>query len=238
MLNSLEEAFLSLTRIEFFLLTIVSFAALYFSFSVVAYFFFVRKNFFKRYQQKDFRPKQVQTEIKRSLMSIFMFGILSFVMYEGLRTGFYKIKFEFSGPTFLIETLVLFLWNEIYFYVVHRSFHWKPLYKYHADHHYSHVPSPFSAYSFHWSEGLLLGAVMPIIMCFHDFQVFSLAMLPLFSILLNVLGHSNVDFFPEKPMNHLMSFSKRHSLHHKFPHAQFGFFLPYFDRLFKTDDAS
>lgn len=235
MLNTVEAIFLSLGRFEFFLLTVSSFVFLYFFFSTSAYFFFTKGEVFKRYQTKAFRPNQIATEIKRSMVSILMFGLLSFLMYEGIQTGFYKIKFEFNWLVFLIEFIALFLWNEVYFYTIHRIFHFKIFYKYHVDHHYSHVPSPFSAYSFHWSEGLLLGAVMPVIMCFHDFQVLSLASLPLMSIIMNVLGHSNVDFFPEKHMNNLLSFSKRHSLHHKIPHSNFGFFLPYFDRFFKTD---
>ncbi len=235
MLRIIEEKFLLLNRFEFFAATVISFTFLYFGFSILAYYLFTRKDFFKRYQMKAFRPNQIQTEIKRSMVSILMFGVLSFAMYEGLQRGFYKIKFEFDFVTFILEATTLFIWNEIYFYAVHRAFHIKSLYKYHADHHYSHVPSPFSAYSFHWSEGILLGAVMPVIMCFYDFQVISLMSLPLMSILMNVLGHSNVDFFPEKEMGHILSFSKRHSLHHKIPHSNFGFFLPYFDQILKTD---
>lgn len=237
MLKNLEEKFLLLNRFEFFLLTVLSFAFLYFAFSIAAYLLFTKKDYFKRYQTKAFRSNQINTEIKRSFVSILMFGLLSFAMYQGIHSGFYKIKFEFDWLTFTIEVICLFLWNEIYFYSVHRLFHYKPLYKYHADHHYSHVPSPFSAYSFHWSEGVLLGAVMPVIMCFHDFQLLPLLSLPLMSIIMNVLGHSNVDFFPQKDMGHILSFSKRHSLHHKIPHSNFGFFLPYFDRILKTDGA-
>lgn len=237
MLKNLEEKFFLLNHFEFFALTLLSFFFLYFIFATLAYFVFTQSDIFKKYQTKAFRPNQIQTEIKRSMISIVTFGLLSFVMYEGLHLGFYKIKFEFSGSVFLIEAFALFLWNEIYFYTVHRVFHMKSFYKYHADHHYSHVPSPFSAYSFHWSEGLLLGAVMPIAMCFYDFQLLSLMSLPFMSIIMNVLGHSNVDFFPEKKMGHLLSFSKRHSLHHKIPHSNFGFFLPYLDQFFKTDGS-
>lgn len=237
MLKLIEQKFFLLSRFEFFMATILSFAILYFVFSIAAYLLFTKKDFFRRYQNKTFRPQQIQTEIKRSMVSILMFGVLSFFMYEGLHREFYKIKFEFNAVTFLIEAFALFLWNEIYFYIVHRTFHFKSLYKYHADHHYSHVPSPFSAYSFHWTEGILLGAVMPLIMCFYDFQVLSLMSLPVMSIFMNVLGHSNVDFFPDKDMRHILSFSKRHSLHHKIPHANFGFFLPYFDQILKTDGA-
>lgn len=237
MFKSAEDIFLSIGRIEFFLLTVLIFTFLYFSFSTVAYFLFTKGEIFKRYQTKDLRPNQIRTEVKRSLVSIIMFGLLSFVLYEGLHSGFLKIKFEFSVLTFLLEAFVLFFWNEIYFYSVHRTFHLKSLYRFHADHHYSHVPSPFSAYSFHWSEGLILGAVMPIAMGFHDFQFLSLMSLPFMSIVMNVLGHSNVDFFPDKPMGHLLNFSKRHSQHHKIPHSNFGFLLPYFDRVFKTESS-
>lgn len=230
------EYILNFGQLNFILITVFCFLFLYFFFTLPAWFLFTKSGRFTLYQKKEFRTGQVQTEIRRSLVSILMFGVLSIPMYQGLRSGFLRIVFEFSPLTFLIESLALFLWNEIHFYIVHRCFHFKIFYKYHADHHYSHVPSPFSAYSFHWSEGILLGAVMPLIMCFHDFQIYSLMTLPVMSIFMNVLGHSNVDFFPEKPMHSLLSFSKRHSLHHKMPHTNYGFFLPYFDLLFKTGD--
>lgn len=235
MLNWTEEKFFQLGMLDFFLITVLSFIFLYFTFTLIAYSIFTKRNYFLKYQTKGFRPNQIKTEIKRSLVSILMFGVLSFPLHWGLRSGFLKIVFDFNLATFVLEALWLFLWNEIYFYAVHRTFHIKSLYKYHADHHFSHVPSPFSAYSFHWTEGLILGAVMPIMMCFHDFQFLSLMTLPLMSISMNVLGHSNVDFFPKKEMKHWLSFSKRHSLHHKIPHSNFGFLLPYFDQIFKTD---
>lgn len=235
MLNITIDQILSLGRINFFLITVFSFVILYFLFTIPAYYLFTKGKKFELYQKKDFRPGQIPTEIKRSMVSVLMFGVLSFPMYEGLRLGILNIKFEFLWLTFIWEAIALFLWNEIYFYIVHRTFHFKIFYKYHVDHHYSNVPSPFSAYSFHWSEGILLGAVMPIIMLFHDFQFYSLMTLPVMSIMMNVLGHSNVDFNPDQSMNNLMSFSKRHSQHHKIPHSNYGFFLPYFDIIFKTD---
>ena len=229
------ENILRLGYVGFFFVTIISFFVLYFTFTTAAYFLFTKGHRFELYQKKAFRPDQIRTEIKRSVVSIFMFGLLAFPMYYGLSTGFFKYDFNFTWPRFITEAVFLFLWNEIYFYAVHRTFHFKIFYKWHADHHYSHVPSPFSAYSFHWSEGVILGAVMPVIMCFYDFQFYSLMTLPLMSIIMNVLGHSNVDFFPQANMNSLLSFSKRHSQHHKIPHTNYGFFLPYFDILFGTD---
>ena len=157
-----ESALLSLTLLDFFIITVVSFSVLYFLFTTLTFYVF-KSNYFVKYQTKEFRTGQVKTEIKRSFVSILMFGVLSVPMYYGLQSGFLKIKFEFAWHVLVLEALFLFFWNEFHFYSIHRIFHLKPFYKYHADHHYSHVPSPFSAYSFHWSEGILLGAVMPII---------------------------------------------------------------------------
>ena len=51
---------------------------------------------FNLFQKKAFRPKQIQIEIKRSIVSIIMFGILSFPLYAGLKSAFLLIKFEFT----------------------------------------------------------------------------------------------------------------------------------------------
>lgn len=228
-----EPKMLALSATDFFLLTVISFGLLYFSFSTLAYFLF-QSSVFKKYQRKEIRSEQIKLEIQRSSVSILMFGVLSFPMYFALQSGFFKIIFQFDVTVFLAEILVLFLWNEIYFYGIHRIYHLKSFFSLHRHHHFSHVPTPFSAYSFHWSEGFLLGAVMPMIMCFHHFQIYSLLVLPLMSIVLNVLGHSNIDFFPRSHLKSLVSFSKRHSRHHQFSNSNFGFFLPYLDQIFKT----
>ncbi|MGZ5278846.1 MAG: sterol desaturase family protein [Pseudobdellovibrionaceae bacterium] len=230
----MAETVANLNHFDFFVMTVVSFAILYFSFTSMGYFLLVKNPKFQQYQKKAYRPGQIRIEIKRSMVSILMFGVLSLFVCEGLRRGVYKINYELSWTAVGLEALLLFFWNEIHFYTIHRTFHLKRFYKYHADHHFSHVPSPYSAYSFHWSEGLLLGAVMPIAMLAHDFQFVSLMLLPVMSILMNVMGHSNLDLWPSKPIGSIWSFSKRHSLHHKIPHANFGFFLPYIDKAFGT----
>jgi sterol desaturase/sphingolipid hydroxylase (fatty acid hydroxylase superfamily) len=230
----MAEAIAHVTHLQLFLTTVISFAFLYVLFTTTAYYFLVRQNKIPKYQNKPYRPGQIRKEIRQSIVSILMFGVLSLWVCEGLHRGFFKIHTEFSWSVLGFEILLLFFWNEIHFYIAHRIFHLKPFYKYHAPHHYSHIPSPFAAYSFHWSEGLVLGAVMPTAMMFHDFQFMSLMVLPLMSIVMNVLAHTNLDFFPDKPLWSLWNFAKRHSSHHKIVHANFGFFLPFLDQLFGT----
>jgi len=225
----LEKIISGLNHLHFFLISLFGFSFLYFTFSTLSYFIIQKQKLFSAVQHKSFRPGQIKNEILRSFLSIIMFSVLALWMCQALKSGIYKFVYDFNVLTYLIEVVTLFFWNEIYFFVVHKLFHTKQLYKYHLDHHYSFVPSPFSAYSFHWSEGLLLGAVMPVIMFFHDFQFYAIMTLPIMSIVLNALGHSNLDFFPKAGINSLLSFSKRHSLHHQNPHKHFGFFLPWLD---------
>ena len=138
MLNLAEmniEKVLSIGQLGFFAMTVISFLFLYFGFTIAAYYVFTKGTRFKLYQQKAFRTDQIKTEIKRSMLSIFMFGLLSFPMYQGLKSGFLKIDFEFTWTRFVLETIALFFWNEIYFYVKNLSLknvlqmaRWPPLF--------------------------------------------------------------------------------------------------------------
>jgi sterol desaturase/sphingolipid hydroxylase (fatty acid hydroxylase superfamily) len=175
----------------------------------------------------------VRKEIQSSLLSVFVFALLGVPVLFGLKSGFFRIDFPFSAPRFFTETLALFLWNELHFFAMHRLLHIPLLFRFaHHAHHASLTTTPFSAYSFHWLEALLLGSVMPLAMLAHDFSFWSLLTLPIFSLALNALGHSNRDFFPRHPPEHVLGFSRRHARHHTDPRRHFGFSLPYLDRLF------
>ncbi|MBW2295077.1 MAG: sterol desaturase family protein [Deltaproteobacteria bacterium] len=107
----------------------------------------------------------------------------------------------------------IFCWLgfEIYYWGLHRLMHFRPIYRFHRYHHDSRVTSPLTGYSMStveslgWLVGLagvpfLLSLFVPIslpgLVAYHT----------LYQIAGNVLGHSNVDFFPaaaEKRRNFL-----------------------------------
>ena len=88
----------------------------------------------------------------------------------------------------------------MHFWVNHRLLHTRPLRRFHLPHHRSVVTTPFSTYSFHPIEALMLGNVIMLPMMLHDFSFWSLASVPLFSLFFNRIGHANYDFFPRCPM--------------------------------------
>jgi sterol desaturase/sphingolipid hydroxylase (fatty acid hydroxylase superfamily) len=68
----------------------------------------------------------------------------------------------------------------------------------------------------------------------HDFSFWSLASVPVLSLMLNVIGHSNYDFFPRGSDTHALAASRRHHLHHARPNGNYGFALAFMDRLMRT----
>ena len=84
------------------------------------------------------------------------------------------------------------------------------------------MTTPFSTYSFHPLEAVLLGNVILLPMLLHDFSFAALLSLPVMSLLLNNLGHSNYDFAPAAGHDHWLSASRRHHLHHIRYHGNYG----------------
>lgn len=140
------------------------------------------------------------------------------------------MSWQRSAWHLLWELPLLYLWNEVHFFVVHRLLHWPPLYRtVHVWHHRSVVTTPFSAYSFHPVESFLLGAVMPLALLAHPFSPWALLGLTLMSLLLNVNGH-----LPHERLRPAFAFAAGHARFHNRHHREFrvhyGFSLPFLDR--------
>lgn len=184
---------------------------------------------------RSVREGQLGMEMRYSLVSIAIFGAYGVLTQALVRQGLVSIGWTVEWSVFPVEVAVLFLWNELHFYLCHRLLHTDWLYRHvHVVHHRSTRPTPFSTFSFHWGEGVLLGSVMLTAMLWHEFSWLALLMLPLMSIGLNVLGHFHYDLFPGKPLEHVLTFSRRHSLHHTRNTGNYGFLLPVFDWAFGT----
>jgi lathosterol oxidase len=128
---------------------------------------------------------------------------------------------------------VLYLWNDLHFFVIHRVLHWKPLYRsVHIWHHRSVITTPFSAYSFHPMESFLLGSVMPLALLLHAFSPWALLGLTVMSLILNVSGHLPYEQIREgSPLfRRLLPHSRYHNRHHREFHTHYAFSLVWLDR--------
>lgn len=220
-----------------FALSVSSFLLLYFGSAITAWFLtrelFPRMHLGAVVDERPLRPGQVRFEIRRSLGSIVIFGVFGLITFLAWRNGIVTVELQSTWYKVVVDLLFLLIWNEMHFYCVHRLLHTRWLYRHvHRIHHESVVPTPFSTYSFHWLEAVLLGSVMILPMFFLKFSAASLLALPVMSIFFNTIGHCNYNVFAKHPSIH--SASQEHSLHHLRVAGNYGFYLPFLDIWAKT----
>lgn len=176
---------------------------------------------------------QIRYEIKYSLQSIAIFGFSSLPVIFLIRTGTISIS-ENTFLNVIVGLIVLNLWNEIHFFVIHRLMH-TPFFmkRVHVVHHRSKIPTVFSVYSFHWFEALLLSTVPLSIAPFVPFAPLAIFLYPLCSILLNFAGHCNYRF-GEGEGKSWKYFAIVHNQHHRKGRRSYGFVLNFLDKLFNT----
>ena len=181
------------------------------------------------------RPGQLREELLLSAASILIFAAQAAVLVWLLRQGWLSIDWHRSTWHLLWELPVLYLWNEIHFFAIHRALHCKPLYRHvHIWHHRSVITTPFSAYSFHPVESFSLGSVMPLALVFHAFSPWALLGLTVMSLILNVSGHLPAEQIRDdsKLFRHLLPHSRYHNRHHREFHTHYAFSLVWLDRWF------
>ena len=190
-----------------------------------------KKNILHKIVEKESSQKQKRFELKHSLKSLFIFGFSSFPIIYMVREG----VIELLPDTFInvvIGVILLTIWNEIHFFIVHRIMHLPFFLKHvHKIHHKSHIPTVFSIYSFHWFEALLLSAVPIVLAPIIPLSPIAIGLYPLASILLNYAGHCNYRFGNGKGA-HWRLFGTFHNEHHYKFKENYGFSSHLLDKLY------
>jgi lathosterol oxidase len=194
----------------------------------------------KNGRSQRLRPGQVREELWLSALSMLIFALQTAGVVWLLRQGWLIVDWHRSPWHLLWELPLLYLWNDVHFFVIHRALHCKPLYRsVHIWHHRSVITTPFSAYSFHPIESFLLGSVMPLALVLHAFSPWALLGLTVMSLILNVSGHLPYEQIHErsKLFRHLLGHSRYHNRHHREFHTHYAFSLPWLDRWFGGTQA-
>ena len=183
----------------------------------------------RRIDCRPLRDGQLRDEMRLSALSILIFGVGAVLPWWFLQQGWAGLAQDAAPGRIVAEMLALLVWNDIHFYLNHRLLHTPRLRRYHQQHHRSLVTTPFATYSFHPVEAVLLGNVILLPMLLHDFSFMALLSLPVFSLLLNNIGHGNYDYMPSVGDRHWLAASRRHQLHHACYHGNYGFLFNFMD---------
>ncbi|MBK9272327.1 MAG: sterol desaturase family protein [Saprospiraceae bacterium] len=180
------------------------------------------KNLLTRIIQKEVTDRQISDEKRHSFVSILIFGTSIIPVIYLIRMGVASLL----PNTFLnvmAGILLLILWNEVHFFIVHRTMHLNFFMKnFHYIHHQSRIPTVYSVYSFHWLEAFLLSTVPLTFMLLFPIAIWSIFIYPLISILLNYSGHCNHRFGSGKGWSMLL-FGTLHNEHHAKGRKNYGF---------------
>ncbi len=138
--------------------------------------------------------------------------------------------------------IALLVLNDVWFYATHRLLHSEWLFKHvHSVHHRSVDVSPFTSYSFHPVEALLLTAwLVPVVLLF-PIPLPLLGAMQLVGLFNNINAHLGYELQPRwfirvPPFSWLTS-STFHNLHHAQVKGNYGLMLRVWDRVFATERA-
>lgn len=89
------------------------------------------------------------------------YEVVTFWLYANEKIPY--LDFQKHPVWFILLFMLIPLWREFHFYLIHRLIHWKPLYnKVHYLHHYNINPGPWSGLAMHPVEHLLYFSVVLI----------------------------------------------------------------------------
>lgn len=202
-----------------------------------------RNFFYKKIQHKFPEPERVWFEIKYSLSTFAIFGVMACGLHWLTKNGYTQIYTDFSGRSvgyFIVSLIGMIVVHDTYFYFTHRLMHLPGIFEVaHKVHHRSHNPTPFASFSFHPIEAVVeFGIIYVVAFSFpiHSFVILGFTM---FMMANNVLGHLGFELYPKGFTKNKLTFwlntSTNHNMHHKYVNCNYGLYFNIWDRLLKTN---
>jgi Delta7-sterol 5-desaturase len=186
--------------------------------------------------------KQISREILNSVIAMAASGLLSCILIYMATKGHTKIYLDIKEHSIwfaLLGVPALLLLNDTWFYWVHRFLHHPSVYRFvHVEHHRSIVVNPFTSYSFHALEPVLLTLwVIPVAFIFPIYAPV-LGLVQVYGIYENIKSHLGYELFPKwfhrSPLR-VLTTSTYHALHHTKYQGNYGLHFRFWDRLMGTE---
>jgi Delta7-sterol 5-desaturase len=219
-------------------------------FAVVGLFFLV----LWRWGEERFRGSRIQAkrrvdgqqitfEVKNTLWVMLTGAPLTAAISFLYASGGTKLTTDaatLGWPTIAATFVGLLVFNDAWFYGWHRLLHHPKVFRHvHAVHHKSVDVNPFSSYSFHWLEGLILGAwVVPMVLVVPIYLPM-LGVLHGIGLANNVMSHLGYEFLPRwllrVPLLRWINTSTFHNLHHTSYRGNYALMFRLWDRVLGTE---
>jgi sterol desaturase/sphingolipid hydroxylase (fatty acid hydroxylase superfamily) len=185
---------------------------------------------------------QLVREIAYSVVAVLIFGLVNAVIYGyGIapHTQLYFDVAQYGWGWFWASIPLMVLMHDTYFYWTHRLMHTRALFRtFHAVHHLSTNPTPWTAYAFHPLESVVQALGVVLIIFIMPSHPGALIIFQTISTAINVYGHLGYEIYPRNWSRHWLgrwiNTSVAHNFHHKTVRHNFGFYFLFWDRLMGT----
>lgn len=191
------------------------------------------------------RARQIRRELSYSAATIAVFMLMGIVVYEGAASGVFKFYSDIDdyGWGYLAGSIVLLaIFHDFYFYWTHRLMHHPKLFRlFHAVHHRSVNPTPFTAYAFHPAEAAVNYMAVPIFCAIAPMHDIATMIYMWVMIVRNALGHSGYELMPKGwTRNPLLNWSTtitHHDMHHEKMTGNYALYFTWWDKWMGTEHA-
>jgi Delta7-sterol 5-desaturase len=243
--SSSEPVFWFLTFILLFILITGRYLFISGLFYVIFYIWSPEKWRTRKLSNKNYKSKQLQTEIAWSTLSSLIFAAAALGTMWLWEKGYTKVYSTITTNDIWympLSLLISMFIQETYYYWTHRLMHHPAIFRHvHKVHHDSHTTSPFTAFSFHPIESLIQAVVLPVIVIVLPMHwIVILVQLVLMSIT-SVINHLNIDAFPDSRLKQQLQKwiigASHHARHHNQYKYNFGLYFTIWDRLLNTESA-
>ena len=192
---------------------------------------------------KDVKGSQIRRELKNAAIVMSLNALFASVVLYLVSQGVAKVYLDILAYpfwwTFLSFPLLLIL-NDTWFYWMHRLLHHRRLYKYvHHEHHKSTTVNPFTSFSFHVIEPLLLTVwIIPAVLIM-PLYVPVIAFVQLYGLLDNMKSHLGYELYPKgfnrSPLRFLTT-ATYHDLHHTRFKGNYALHFRFWDWIMGTEN--
>jgi lathosterol oxidase len=184
--------------------------------------------------QRPLKSGQLAFELRNGLQACVLFGLVS-LSYRSLCMGIWPE----SAATAIWQLTAFVVFNNLYSYGTHRLLHHRSLIRFHGVHHRSTRVTPFSSYSVHAIEAIIIAATFPLFLLIVPMSLGMVFLLHAFGMMYTVCIHCNYDLWPSLSDHHwfkkLINHPTYHRYHHTLGNVNYGFTNRLLDRLFQTN---
>jgi sterol desaturase/sphingolipid hydroxylase (fatty acid hydroxylase superfamily) len=212
----------------------------------IAFAVWYRKGTARKLQPAMPRGAQMRREIAYSAAAVLVFGAINGVIFGyGIapRTQLYWDVAQHGWTYFWLSIPLMILAHDAYFYWTHRLMHTRALFRvFHAVHHLSRNPTPWTAYAFHPYESFVEGLGVVLIIFIMPSHPAALLIFQTISTVINVYGHLGYELYPRDWPQHWLgrwiNTSVAHNAHHDKARHNYGFYFLFWDRWMGTLDPA